>query len=146
MICLPWFCRFNHPAYIRWTLRTIKLLIVESHPVWTEIFTSGSWFQICLAFSPSLMWEIMLHNHIAQLAILLFTVILNYSKSVFRAIKNYLLPPAVIDVYWYVLLFISYLHRKNLALQWITFHSAIAGSSCQKRNVHPLENRQIPSS
>ena len=42
----------------------------HSHPSWAQIFTSGSCFQISLAWIPPLMWETMFLNHIAQLAIL----------------------------------------------------------------------------
>ena len=46
--------------------------ITHSHSSWTQIFASASCFLIPLACVPPLMQETMLHNHIGQLAILLF--------------------------------------------------------------------------
>ena len=63
--CPPLSYRFNQLDYITWTVQTMKFVIVfstpHSHPSWTQIFASGSSFQIPLACIPPLMWESMLH-------------------------------------------------------------------------------------
>ena len=46
----------------------------HSHPSWAQIFALGSCFKIPLVFISPLMKDPMFHNHIAQLAIILFYV------------------------------------------------------------------------
>ena len=53
----------------------------HSHLSWIQIFASGSCFQIPLNCIHSLVQDTMFHNHIAQLAILLFNILLFLNSS-----------------------------------------------------------------
>jgi hypothetical protein len=78
------------PDYILCTVQTTKIHIVETspntYPSWVQIFVS-----VPLPCMPPLMSETMFHNHIAQLAIIMFLNVLIFKENLHVRKTMYLL-------------------------------------------------------